>query len=586
MKPSVWQVGRALLAVPSPLVRPSRRWLLLLALGYTLLNAPKPLLVDDAAYYYFAQQFARDPLRPYGFQMFWYQVPQPANEVLAPPVLPFWWSLGLRLFGETPWLWKLWLFPFAFLFVWGLDGLVRRFARGMAKPIVCLTVFSPSFLPSFNLMLDVPATALGLTALNLFLRAFGRKSLVGAGLAGVVAGCAMQTKYTAFMVPAVMLLYLTLFSWSGRRVLITVVAVAVALAIFVGWESFVAVQHGQSHFLANQPEYPDWAKWWEAKQRLAIALLPLLGGLAPALALLGLTACRCPRLEVALVGLLMALAYLAVALVPLPPLQVSRDFWLFWPLEQLTFGTSGLLLCATLLGTAAVLCFGRQGLTTPGSAYLSHRSAWFLTLWLLGEIAAYFLLSTFPAARRTMGLVLVATLLVGRLASRSCRLARRRQTVNAVVLSGVSLGSLYYAVDLVDAFTAKNAVEAAAQGIAELSASEARPATIWYVGHWGFQYYAERAGMKPVVPGASRLHEGDWLVVPLAPNNHIERQEIEIDPAFAFPVQVIPEDRVSLPWRTVMCYYGGYVPLQHHSGPRLEVTIYRVKGPWLVRSAP
>ncbi len=32
-----------------------------------------------------------------------------------------------------------------------------------------------------------------------------------------------------------------------------------------------------------------------------------------------------------------------------------------------------------------------------------------------------------------------------------------------------------------------------------------------------------------------------------------------------------------LPLRTVPCYYGGRVPLEHHSGRELTVRIYRVR---------
>src|SRR5262245_9141316 len=116
--------------MPQPRTRTARRLGLFgLACLYTLLNACKPLVVDDAAYYYFAAQLAHDPLDPYGFEVFWYDAPQPANHVLAPPGLPYWWALGLRLFGPHPFLWKLWLLPFSVLFVGALFALARRFAR-------------------------------------------------------------------------------------------------------------------------------------------------------------------------------------------------------------------------------------------------------------------------------------------------------------------------------------------------------------------------------------------------------------------------------------------------------------------------
>src|SRR5215471_3062103 len=94
--------------------------LLLLALAYTSLASIKPIHIDEAANYYYARQIAERPLDPFGFEMFWYQRPEPANHVLTPPVLVYWWGLGVRLFGHLPVLWKIWLLPFVLLFVFSL----------------------------------------------------------------------------------------------------------------------------------------------------------------------------------------------------------------------------------------------------------------------------------------------------------------------------------------------------------------------------------------------------------------------------------------------------------------------------------
>src|SRR5262249_10218157 len=174
---------------------------------YTLLNAAKPLHIDDTEYYYVARQISQRPLDPYDFEVFWYDIPQKATSVLAPPVVPYWRALALRLFGDQPVVWKVWLFPFCLLFVCSLYWLFRRFASGLEIPLVCLTFFSAAFLASLNLMLDVPALALSLGALGVFFRACERRCVGLAMAAGLLAGLAMQTKYTSFIAPAVMLVY-------------------------------------------------------------------------------------------------------------------------------------------------------------------------------------------------------------------------------------------------------------------------------------------------------------------------------------------------------------------------------------------
>ena len=59
-------------------------------------------------------------------------------------------------------------------------------------PLVWMTVLSPVFLPGFNLMLDVPAMALSLAALSLFITACQRDSLKVAALPATLVFAAFQ----------------------------------------------------------------------------------------------------------------------------------------------------------------------------------------------------------------------------------------------------------------------------------------------------------------------------------------------------------------------------------------------------------
>jgi hypothetical protein len=197
------------------------------------------------------------------------------------------------------------------------------------------------------------------------------------------------------------------------------------------------------------------------------------------------------------------------------------------------------------------------------------------------ELAGAFAMTPFPAVRRVMGLVIVTTLLAGRLAARTCQAPDRQTLVWAITGGGVALGLMFYSVDVHDAFAEKRAAEQAARFIREQD-PEAR---IWYVGHWGFQHYAERAGMQPVVPDGysvapSVLMPGDWLV---KPDERLEQQRIRMDASRAQSVRVLSQADF-LPLRTVQCYYGGFAPLEHHDGPRLNVEIWRITAPWSPRS--
>jgi 4-amino-4-deoxy-L-arabinose transferase-like glycosyltransferase len=554
---------------------------LTLATIYTLLNAWKPLHIDDAAYYLYAAQISEHPLDPYGFELLWYDVPEPADTILAPPVLPYWWALAIRLFGENYWLWKLWLWPFSFLFVLSFWELCRRFARGLETRLVVLTVLSPLFLPSLNYMLDVPAVALGLAALCLFLRSCDGNAAGWAALAGVVAGIAMQTKYTAFVMPAVMMLYALT---QGKCRLRAVLAGFVALCFFAGWEVFTRWRYGHSHFLFQLAEQTDGL--WD-KYALAYPLLPILGAVSPALLLLGCVGWGASgRVLRILVGWLLA----ALVLVAVTPQAYAQLHWRFGDYvevitpEDVLFSTLGTMLAMLVLLTAARLCRGKKaagGLwarfrtrslaTAPGPR---HRLDWFLALWLILELVAYFPLTPFPAARRVMGLLLAATLIVGRWTSLTCRSRPRRRLVTAVVTFGVLLGLGFAGLDFREAVAERQAAE----GATALARAH-QAGTIWYLGHWGFQHYAERAGLKPVVANESRLHKGDWVLVP---DEHVYRQRAAFRRR---DMELIATYRVEdvIPFRTVRNFYGGRAPLAHREGPRALVRVYRVRADFTPR---
>jgi hypothetical protein len=558
--------------VPRPTINPDeqtrrvrRRFLLLalLAALYTGLNAVKPLQVDDAAYQYFARQFAARPLDPYGFAILWYDHPEPANTVLAPPVLPAYWGAVRALVGERSWLWKLALFPWALLFVGAVYGLLRRFARGAELAGTWLLVLSPAFLPSLNLMLDVPGLALGLAALNVFFRAAGRSSYALAAWAGLLAGLAMQTKYTAFLAPGVMLLY-ALFR---RRPRFWAPAALVATQVFVTWELLVAFLYGRSHFVEALP--PPGGRLLDKLGMLPF-LFSDLGGVAAAGILIGLAALGLRRRWLALGAGLVVLGYALVALrgenavsgLVAEGRAVELSELIFY-----AFSAAGGLVLALVLRRLWARAGGR-------------REVAFLTCWLLLEVVGYLLLTPFPAVRRVLGVAVVLTVIVARLAARTCRPSERRRVLQVLGVAGVALGLAYAGLDWQGARVQQQAAESAAAWVRDHGGGPA-----WYVGHWGFQYYAERAGLRPVVtlydppegpipfPPPSRLRAGDWLVLP---DSRLTAQGLQLEEdKLRLEARLVTAAPVRL--RTVPCFYGGFTPLEHEEGEgALEVKVYRV----------
>jgi hypothetical protein len=364
----------------------------------------------------------------------------------------------------------------------------------------------------------------------------------------------METKYTAFITPAVLLARGVFVG----RLRLGLTACGLAAAAFLGWEALVAWKYGESHFWFQlQESGSDLLE----KRSVTEALIPILGYVAPAVGMLGLAALGAPRSVIALSGAAIVLGIGLAATGTESTVQQQRIVWA-WPI----FGGLGVLVGCVGCWLAGWSCWkgGKEGR--------------FLVLWLGLELAGYFALTPFPAVRRVLGLVVVLTLLAGRVWS--CRVGRvfeahrvdpllaRRAREGGIIVLGMAMGLLYFIVDVYDA----RAQMLGAHG----AAREIGGGRVWYAGHWGFQYYAEEAGMMPVVPEQSRLQPGDWLVLPGEP---IVRQGIRVSKqqsTIVFAVEV--EDPV--PWRVVMGYYGGGEPLRQCAGPRLRVEVRRVVRPW------
>ncbi len=159
---------------------------------------------------------------------------------------------------------------------------------------------SPAILPGQNFMLDVPALALGLAGLAVFVKGCDRGSLGLAIGAGLIAGVAINTKWTGLLAPAAIGLY----GVTHRRVGLGVIAVAASAAVFGGWEAWLAHEYGRSHFLFHSerkgsPPLMD-------RINGARALVSILGGVAPGVLVTGLVGLGRPRSAAIVAGIVVA----------------------------------------------------------------------------------------------------------------------------------------------------------------------------------------------------------------------------------------------------------------------------------------
>jgi hypothetical protein len=524
-----------------------------LAVVITLVNAIKPVLIDDTAYLVFARHLAAHPLEPYDFTLHWYTYPDRAFDVLLPPVLPYWLALGIGLFGEQVVLLKLWLFPVLWCLTASLNTLLRRFACGAEEFALPLIALSPAVLPTVNFMLDIPAAALALAAVAVFTKRGA--TWRGAMAAGLLAGFAMQTKYTAMLAPAAILWYGLTHRSLGRAIL----ACAVSTAVFAGWEALLFRQYGESHFLHHLAEQrAESSNWLLEKSALIPGLFGHTGLLGFGIALAAARAIGLPNRFLTATAAVWGIGVAIVCMLPDESFR-ARNVW----------RPAGVAVMLATIAAAGVL------LQKHGRLRFS-RDSWFVAGWIILELAGYFVLTPFPAARRVIGICLV----LGILAARVIRLVPSRTPPIWLLSFSLLSGACTAVIDSYDARFERSHADLAA-------ATTAGNGTTWFAGHWGFQYYCERAGFRMIIPGHSELQPGDMLVLPLHPDDdEFHRPHIGLVPIRppADAVQLISELSFGDPWlaQTIPNFYGGNDPIIGRTHSRMVVGLYRVVDTWKV----
>lgn len=572
---------------------------LICAAVLTLADVAKPVVVDDPAYLFFARQIVANPARMYGpsvpeLTFHWYQHPIPAFEVLCPPVVPYWLALGMSLFGESVPLLKLWMFPFAWLFARSVDRLLRWVSppgssEAARSLMVLAAVLSPVFLPALNLMLDIPAMALGLAGVAVFVGGLPAPRWWRGVLSGLLIGLAMQTKYSTLLMPAVVAM--TVFGYGLRVVLPGIFCAVAVAAVFVGWEVYIDGVYGQSHFVFHSGDQfressalPVDATWrqrtaeklsllYEEKVKLTGPLFGLLGLLAPGLVMLAWLALGLARRWLLVLGI----GFLAFGAVGLMALPVEYQIYTRSPAPaeypRLTFTSILCTVWSTSLVFALVGILARlhvRGWSGGRPRLRFDPVAVVLTVWLLLEVLGFFMLTPFAASRRVMGLIVVFSLLIARLLSTTVRTEESLRTMRTLTVAGLVWSSLFAVTDIVDARIEKVVPERVARSVRAVDPG----ATVWFCGHWGVQYYAERAGLKMIDPDASELAVGDFLALPTG--ERPDAQRILLPPDAVRLVGRIDETAF-WPLKTIGYFYGGGTPLAPHEGPRVSVEIYRVE---------
>jgi hypothetical protein len=360
-----------------------------------------------------------------------------------------------------------------------------------------------------------------------------------------------------------------------RAIVLALAAVLMCALAFAGWEWVLFETYGPSHFLFHLAGQRSDGDYLAKKFALLAPLVGHLGCLGVGIGLYAGRAIGLHRNLLASAAILWLLGFAAIALLP------YRDTVLIANPEtgrvKLALGSIVWRTAGTAILLAGAAC---SGILLFRNRHEHRRSpeSLFVVGWVLAELLAYFVLTPFPAARRVFGATFALGILAARTVSRMQRARPERIPPGWVVPFGIVGGVLVAALDTFDAFPEK----ALAERAAAFTHPESNEGRVWFSGHWGFQYYCERAGMLPAIPGQSVFQPGDWFVAALYPN----------DSRFMFRHDAgshelnVPEhsrERVAVfVWQdwlsgtTVPSYYGGKDPVLGRDYPRFRIAVYRI----------
>lgn len=440
------------------------------------LTLTKPITVDDTAYLDVAKVIIQHPASIMQSKIFLAGLWQNVAFVNQPHGFMWLLALVISLVGESAITLHIITAFFHLAAVLACVEFARRSVPQMMIPVGLMAIFGPAFYPGINLMTDIPLLALSLWSILLLTPTQGQATWRQAVLAGIFAASAILLKYTA-------LVLLPVFVWEyirtkERKIFISI---AIAGAALLAWSIWTYSQYGHVHWL-DRPA--DRRTLWPILLRLD-DWLTALGAIVPFVwwwrpSFLSNEQRRYHVLGAIALGFVVSVIHAMVAEATLTNIILRAIFF--------SGGVYAIFL--------TIQSWRHQDIST-------RKALNAFGLWSVGVALFTIVLSPFMAVRHVMlsvPFILIVFFLTTRLS--------RRSLIAATGLT-VLLGSWLTLSDWVWA----KSFQTTAQQI-----SKDYPTTkVWYLGHWGWQWYAEREGFRPLEIQMTEARVDELVAIPEIP---------------------------------------------------------------------
>jgi 4-amino-4-deoxy-L-arabinose transferase-like glycosyltransferase len=496
--------------------------LAVVAAAVTLPFLDKPFHIDDPVFLRMAENVLESPLHRYRGEFDWLGVSQPLwGLVTNPPLISFYAAPWVALGGFSEVVLHLAMIPFYLLLAASVLFLGKRFTHAPWFSVL-FVMSSAGVVVSGNVTQDVPGAALASASVAAFLLGVDRGRRGWLVASGALAGLAVLMKYSAAIVAPLVAAYALLARRPGALLPWSLPCVAILGA----WGLHNVALHGELHLASV---FAITARIARDRPEVVHVTPSVVGSICFLFPLL-LCAAVVRRDRLVLVTASLVLAGFAFVTQAYPERATDPEY-LFWSI----MGLGAVAICLSD-GLRRAWPWPRRASAEPGA------DSAFLVAWLCAPFVFTILFSPFQAVRHVLPALPPLVLLAFRyLREPVSRPAWRALTV-AVLTAQVALAFLLAAAD----YEYADAHRAFAASAAEKLGQE--PGRIWYAGHWGWHFYAEREGFRQLHADGPFPAPGELLLWPKV--GDVGRvQTSEIMPRF-LPLYTISYD-ATLPLRTV-----------------------------------
>ena len=522
----------------------------------------KPFNIDDPLFIWAAHQIQAHPADPYGFNVEWDWREFPMWKVTENPPLACYYLAGAA--GILGWseiaLHTAFLLPLVAL-ACGTHRLSRHFC---SHPMLAAltTLFTPVVLVSgLTVTCDVMMLAFWVWAVVFWMEGTEQDKLWKLFVAAGLVTLAELTKYYGACVAPLLAAYSLM---AGRPIRRWAQCLLIPLTALLVYQLVTGVLYGNS-LLYSAMDYALFSKtlFGFSKIQTGLTALAFTGGCAAVAAIFAPLLWRARTLA----------GILSVAVVLTAALYLGGAAWKNYNWIQGTART------AIEIQTVVWATGGLLALLLAVADFWHRRdaSACLLALWVLGTFAFVAFVNWTVNARSVLPMIPAVGILIVRRLEGNGRLKGESWPHGIALCLGASV-ILALAVLKADYLLAVAVRQAARQVCADC---RQRVGSLWFQGHWGFQFYMDANGASALDIKRSGLKPGDALAVP-SNNTNLLRP----DPRKADLVEIC---RVPVPWLLTTCndtmgtgFYAsiwGPLPFAFGRVPPESVSIYILKSP-------